>query len=103
MVDEGLDGNAGSFETRLTAHPVRIEPDDFVKPEFLLLSHAARVLEIGQGRKQVAQASRLTSGPLQPLEGGRGRAWSVTPRRARFAAHRPALQHEADALISTPS
>jgi hypothetical protein len=54
MVDEGLDRNAGSFEARLTAHPVRIDPDDLVKLGFLLLSHVSRVPEIGQGRKEKA-------------------------------------------------
>jgi hypothetical protein len=51
MVDEGLDRNAGSSETRLTAQPVRVNPYDLVKLEFLLLGHASRVPEIGKGRK----------------------------------------------------
>jgi len=47
MVNEGLDRNAGSFEARLAAHPVRVDPDDFIKLGLLLLGHTLRVLEIG--------------------------------------------------------
>jgi hypothetical protein len=60
MVNEGLDRNAGSFETWLAAHPVKIDPDDFIKLGPLLLRHTVRVLEIGQGRKQKGNAGGIS-------------------------------------------
>jgi len=56
MVNEGLDRNAGSLKAWLAAHPVRIDPNDFIKLGLLLLGHTVRVLEIGQGRKRKANA-----------------------------------------------
>jgi|GEM_PF-1138389 len=60
MVNEGLDRNAGSFEARLAAHPVRVDPDDFIKLGLLLLGHTLRVLEIGQARKQETKAWEIS-------------------------------------------
>ncbi len=34
VVDESLDGNAGSFEARFTAHSIPVDPDDLVELSF---------------------------------------------------------------------
>ena len=59
MVDEGLDGDAGSSEAGDAAHAVRVEADDFVEGEFLLRSHGMSLVEwIYLGKRVMAQTNR---------------------------------------------
>ena len=59
MVNEGLDGNAGSLETGFAAHPLRIDPDKFIKLGLLFRGHGFRVRESAL----VVQAEGRTLGP----------------------------------------